>query len=139
MRAVIDTNVIISALYYGGTPQSIIELIDERLVTPCYSDETWEELTRVLFRRKFSEVRNLLPFTVEQFLGRLQERSWFVSLPKPVENIIPHDPPDNYLLACAKAANVSFIISGNIHITRLGTFEHIPIRTPRQFLDTIKR
>lgn len=137
MRAVIDTNVLISALYYGGTPQSIIELVEKRLLTPCFSDETWEELTQVLSRKKFVKVRKLIPFTVEQFLGRLEERSWFVSLQKPVANIIPNDPPDNYLLACAKAANASFVISGNIHITRLGRFEDIPILTPRQFLEVL--
>lgn len=137
MRAVIDTNVLISALYYGGTPQSIIELIEERLLTPCFSVETWEEFTQVLSRKKFVRVRRLLPFTVEQFLVRIQERSWFVSLQKPVANIIPDDPPDNYLLACAKVANASFIISGNKHITRLGHFEDIPILTPRQFLEIL--
>jgi predicted nucleic acid-binding protein len=49
---------------------------------------------------------------------------------------VTNDPDDDRVLECAVAAEVDAIISGDRHLLRLGSFRSIPIRSPRQFLDS---
>lgn len=53
-------------------------------------------------------------------------------------SVITDDPSDNMFLACALAAQASFIISGDRHILAVKTFRDIPIVTPAQFLTLFK-
>lgn len=137
MRVVIDTNVMLSGLYFGGVPLHIIELVDTGHLTPCYSKETWGELATVLLRKKFARERRLLSFSVAQFLERLKEHSRFVSLPDTVPNIVLDDPADNYIIAVALASGVRFIISGDAHLLHLGIVDDVPVLTPQQFLEAL--
>lgn len=137
MRVVIDTNVMLSGLYFGGVPLHIIELVDTGHLTPCYSKETWEELAAVLLRKKFVRERKILSFSVAQFLDRLKEHSRFVSLPDAKPNMVPDDPADNYIIAVAIRCGARFIISGDAHLLHLGIVDSIPVLTPQQFLETL--
>ena len=51
--------------------------------------------------------------------------------------VIKEDRPDNKFLACAIAAQASFIISGDKHLLKLKEFQGIPIVSPREFLKII--
>jgi predicted nucleic acid-binding protein len=50
--------------------------------------------------------------------------------------VIGDDPDDDRILECAVEAEVEAIISGDRHLLRLGSFQSIPIQTPRQFLES---
>lgn len=47
MRVVLDTNVLVSALLFGGRLQYIVELLVQGDIRPCFSFSTWRELDRV--------------------------------------------------------------------------------------------
>lgn len=49
---------------------------------------------------------------------------------------IEDDPDDNHVLACAVTAGADFIVSGDRHLLDLRSFEGIPIRSAREFLET---
>ncbi len=48
--------------------------------------------------------------------------------------VIREDPPDNMFLECAVEARADYIISGDRHLKRLGTFEGIEILAPSEYL-----
>jgi putative PIN family toxin of toxin-antitoxin system len=48
---------------------------------------------------------------------------------------VPSDPDDNRVLECAQAGKADFIVSGDRHLLRIGSFEGIAIVTVRQFLE----
>lgn len=134
MHAVLDTNIIISGLFFGGKPARILELVEEQRIVPCFTIITWQELERVLAHPKFAPQRANLSFTIADFLVEFQTYVRVFLTPEPVPNIIPQDPADNHILACAVIADVSGIVSGDQHLLSLQEFHAIPIFTTDQFL-----
>ena len=53
--------------------------------------------------------------------------------------VIREDPADNMFLECATEAGADYIISGDQHLRRLGTFERIEILSPRAYLTRAER
>ena len=136
MSIVIDTNVVVSALLFGGTPNKLASLWKAGQIEPVFSKEILDEYLRVLAYPKFSlsEIEigfllnhELLPyFRVVDILGVKQK------------TIIEADPDDDKFIICALADKCDFIISGDKHLLELGAYEEIEIITPSTFLNTIK-
>lgn len=138
MRVVVDTNVLVSGLLFGGLPREIVDKARADVVTLCFTESTFEELLRVLLYPKFEKERlRRLPNFDTVFDGILS-RSLRVLEPDNVPDIITSDPSDNKFLACAIAAQVEYIVSGDKHFLNLKKFAGIPIVTPRQLLRRIK-
>ncbi|MFH0856859.1 MAG: putative toxin-antitoxin system toxin component, PIN family [bacterium] len=137
MRVVIDTNVFISGIFFGGEPRKILDLIGEQILTPCFNISTFTELELLLRHQKFSAARNLLSFTITEFLDQLKNYSLLFEEPEIILDIIKEDKSDNNSLVCAISAQADFIISGDKHLLKLKSFNNVPILTPRQFLKSI--
>ena len=50
-----------------------------------------------------------------------------VVLPETVPRVVPTDPDDDHVLACALTANAELIVSGDRDLLSLKTFRGIPI------------
>ena len=139
MRIVLDTNIIISGLFWGGVPGKILDdgLKNKKYVF-CFSNETFDELRDVLLFPKFQSQIQKLNFTVEDFLIELSELS-LIFLTSPQENIIKNHPDDDKFITCAVASSAQYLISGDQHLLKLKEFQNIPILTPRQFLNRISK
>lgn len=134
MRVILDTNVIISALLWGGKPDQLLKKV-QSTHTLCFSPETLKELREVLNYQKFRPHILKLDFTIEEAFERLTENALIVSGTTEYRvSIVKEDPSDNKFLACALAAQASFIVSGDKHLLRLKEFWGIPIITPHEFL-----
>ena len=136
MRLVLDTNVLISAIFWGGKPRIVLELATIKH-TLCFTKETIGELQEVLGYTKFEPHIRKLSFSIEEFLKSLFENAVIVS-DFPQLSVIQEDPSDNKFLACALAAHASFIISGDAHLLRLKHFQKILILSPHEFLKRLK-
>lgn len=129
VRIVVDTNVVISALVFGGAPRSVLDLAAAGLCECCFSRPIRDEAKRVLIQKfGWAEVR------AEAALTTLS--SWFKEI-KPTEKlaVIKDDPDDDRIVECAVASGAQFIISGDRHLLLLGNFRSIRIMTVREFLD----
>jgi predicted nucleic acid-binding protein len=51
--------------------------------------------------------------------------------------VVEDDPSDDKILACAKEGQVDYIVASDEHLTRLRSFEGIPIVPPRRFLEIL--
>jgi len=67
----------------------------------------------------------------------LSHRAYVVH-PEVVLDAVPDDPDDNRVLECAVKGEAEFIVSGDKHLLRLGSYEGIVIVTVRQFLQTAR-
>ena len=139
MHVVLDTNVFVSGLFFGGTPRAVLDLVESKAVIPCFIPFTFRELQEVLLRDKFDAQRSLLPFSVEEFLSVLESYCLFFAEPVMLLNIIKEDPADNNFLACALISRASFLVSGDRHLLNLKQFHDIPIVTSTQFLKQFKQ
>jgi uncharacterized protein len=130
MRVVADTNVLISAFLFGGLPRAFLDLSLLGTFSLITSGVLLDELDEKL-RGKLA-----VPETKAQgFISQLKNNARVVH-PSFVLDAVPDDPEDNRVLECAVAGDAEFIVSGDKHLLRLGSYEGIVIVTVRQFLQT---
>ena len=127
MKAVLDTNVVISGIFFGGLPRQILDLwIDGRFelcLTPSIFDEYLRVCDRLGESRPTLEYSGLLAAIIGH--GTL--------LPDPeVGEPITVDPADDKFLACAAAAE-AVVISGDRHLLDVTGWNGVEVLTPRAF------
>jgi putative PIN family toxin of toxin-antitoxin system len=131
MRVVPDTNVLVSAIVFGGPPGRLVELAAEGSLQLILSPAVIHELRKVL-RQKFG-FSDAAVYQAETLLRRIS----IVVEPRRELTIISDDPEDNRVLEAALAGDAEIIVSGDRHLLKLGNFGAIPIVTPRLLLDRI--
>ena len=57
---------------------------------------------------------------------------------KSTVNAVREDPVDNLVLACAKDAGADFVISGDRHLLKLGSYESVKVMTATNFLERLE-
>lgn len=125
-RVVLDTNVVASALLWGGTPLKLLQAARERRLQLYTSLPLLAELTDILGRAKFAKKIAASGLTVDQIVDRYAALARLVR-PAVIEPTIKDDPDDDVVLATAKAAQAQLIVSGDRHLLRLGSFEGVEI------------
>jgi putative PIN family toxin of toxin-antitoxin system len=127
---VIDTNVFLSALLFGGTPGKLISLWKSGKIQPQLNKTTVAELLRVLAYPKFelteNEIQYLLYVEILPFCKVVSIETGPV--------IIAGDPSDDVFLRCCEISNAKALISGDNHLLALKSYGTCPILTPSQFL-----
>jgi putative PIN family toxin of toxin-antitoxin system len=129
-RVVLDTNVYISALMFGGLPGSILDLAFLRSFTLIISPALLDELDEKL-HIKFG----VSPEDAALVRSRLENLADVVE-PAESLSVITDDPDDNRVLECAMKGRADLIVSGDRHLLKLANYQDISIVTVRQFLDS---
>lgn len=131
LKVVLDTNILISALVYGGKPEQIYNLVLEKQMIAITTNILIAELLENLTKKfNFEQGR------IEQ-LGRIIKKHFNVVHPKDIIKVI-RDEDDNRVLEAAIAGNCEVIITGDRDLLDLGNFEDVEILTPEEFLEKFK-
>lgn len=133
MRVVPDTNVIVSAIVFGGPPGRLVELAAQGHVQLILSPPSLEELRAVL-RGKFG-FSDAAAYQAEALLRRIS----VVVEPQREIATVTEDPQDNRVLEAAHAGEADIIVSGDRHLLSLKRFGDTAIMNPRELLDRIGR
>lgn len=134
MRIVLDTNVVMSALLWQGTPHRLLQAIrqasDVRIFT---SQALLEELTDVLTRPAASKQLSAIGKTAREVLADFIEA---VELAEPadVPRVVSADPDDDEVIAAAVAAEADLLVSGDRHLLALANHNQITICSPADAL-----
>jgi putative PIN family toxin of toxin-antitoxin system len=129
MRIVIDTNVVVSAIFFGGRPKELIEkLVLQKFDAYASVDivteykETVEELCS-----RFASKPGRIPLTEIISLMKIIE---------PVTHIdVCRDPDDNKFIECACDAKCLYIVSGDKDLLSVNKYKDVQILTVAEFLD----
>ena len=132
-RVVLDTNVLLSAILFGGKPEQILNDVIAGRIDCVLSLEILDELSAVLQRPKFS-------FSANQCLHIVEELHQVCEIIKPSSelSIRISDQDDLIILECAVYSGADYIITGDSDLTELHPFNNIQILTPSDYLDRIK-
>jgi putative PIN family toxin of toxin-antitoxin system len=132
LRAVLDTNVIVSSVISKkGAPFLLIHAWhDSRFVL---------EVQRVLSAPKLKDTFHLTDTRITRFVETLRKHAVLAIGTFKARGAIPNDPSDGIFLAAALNAKADFIVSGDKHLLHLESFQGIPIVMPRQFLDCLEQ
>jgi uncharacterized protein len=133
MRIVLDTNIWVSAIIWGGIPDQIVLLQQRRLVTIGMSEELLNELETTFNKKKIHPKLNALGLTVSSAINLVRES---VVLYPIAELFVPElrDPDDSIVLATAIASNSEVIITGDQDLLVLANYENIKILTAKDFI-----
>ena len=134
MRIVCDTNVLVSAIVYGGRPREVLETLITGRTLGFLSPALAQEVREVLRRPKFG----LAEPQVDRICTALRDLLHLV-YPQEGASVIKEDPNDNAVLACAFEAGADCIVTGDHHLLDLGRYQDIEIVRPSEFLDRLGR
>lgn len=129
MRIVVDTNVLISGVFFGGFPKVILSAIVADKLTACATMEIideYEEIVREMIERKQGHLKRDL-------LAPLIRAMEIIESVSHVE--LSRDPDDDKFLGCAKDAKALYIVSGDKDLLVLKEFENIQIITAKEFCE----
>ena len=130
VKVVVDTNVIVSTMLFGGKPGKLIPLWQRGTIRPLVSKEIIDEYLRVLTYPKFKLSEEDVNFLLYQEI-----LPYFAVIDvEPGPRIIKKDPEDDKFLRCALAGKAKWIISGDQHLLALKTYQKIKILSPADFL-----
>lgn len=132
----LDTNVVVSALVWGGTPYRLLRSAIEDGAKLFTSPVLLGELREVLGRGKFAARLARQSSSVEHALGQYAALTIQVT-PVSTPRTVPDDADDDHVVAAAIAAKADLIVSGDGDLLRLGAVNGIPIVSAAEVLRRI--
>ena len=132
MRVVIDVNVWVSGLLWGGVPAQVLQLVQQGSIANYVSDELLLELQTTLNRPKFQAQLTKRNQTPDRLYSIAQQISTRVEIN---QMSIPQlrDQNDVKILATAIVAKAQVLITGDLDLLVLNPFESIEIMNPIDF------
>ena len=129
MRVVLDTNVVISGIFFAGTPSRIVDAWIDDAFDLAISMEILEEYRDVATRvgAKFPGVE------LRPVLDRIASHALLV-VPEKLPDDACTDRDDIKFLECALACRADCVVSGDRALLRASGYEGLEILTPRQFV-----
>lgn len=135
MRVVLDTNILVSALLYGGVPLEVLSLAESGVVQPLASREALAELLDVLSRPKFAQRFRQLGFSPRTAASRYRALATMIE-PKERPRLCS-DEADDEFLAIAVTGHADVIVSGDSHLLSCAE-SPVPVVTATEFLFIVR-
>ena len=128
MKIVIDTNVVVSAMFFGGKPRELIELLVKHAFDAYASSdivtEYWETTEELINRYPDKPIR--LPLSTIVAAMKLIAPTSMIE--------VCRDPDDNKFIECAVDAKCLYIVSGDKDLLSLESYDKVQIVTVSEFL-----
>ena len=140
LRAVLDANVVVSALVRPeGPPGRILDRVARgdglrAVVSPAILDEYRRSLAYPKLRRYL----RLPAAEVSAWVDALALVADIVP-GEHVVAVVAADPDDDKYLSAALEGRATFVVSGDRHLLEVGTYEGVRVVTPREFVDLLER
>lgn len=130
MRIVLDTNVLLSGIFFGGVPGRILDAWRYGEITLLISPQILEEYRRVVntLTERYGELE-VLPI-----LSLLAVEADVIDAPE-LSEPVSRDPADDKFLACASAGGAAVVVSGDDDLLSLREWHGIEILSPRSFVE----
>lgn len=130
-KIVIDTNIAVSSfLFKNSVPDQALRWATLHGII-LLSESTWNELEKVLSRRKFNKY-----FSLEKRITALhnfKDNAQMIDVSSQIE--LCRDPKDNKFLELAADGQADYLITGDQDLLVLHPFQKTQILTPAQFLE----
>ncbi|OGV25954.1 MAG: putative toxin-antitoxin system toxin component, PIN family [Legionellales bacterium RIFCSPHIGHO2_12_FULL_37_14] len=129
IRAIIDTNVLMSGIFWSGMPAKILDAWQEKKIKVVISPDILEEYTRVskILSKKYSGV-DIMP--IIDLITIYSE----LFTPQPLPTSVSRDPDDDKFLALAIAANCKIIITGDRDLLDIQNYAGVTCIKPIDFI-----
>lgn len=133
MRVVLDTNIWLSGLLWGGVPDQILQLVEQGEIEAIGSEEILDELQKTLQRPKLQKRLKQLEITADSVMLIVRQTMTVVRI-EILEIPGLRDLKDAIIVASAVSGHADLIITGDQDLLVLREFSRIQILSPRDFL-----
>ena len=130
-KVVIDTNIYISAIFWGGKPRKILDMGRDDRILIFTSSEIEGEIAEKL-RTKF----RLAKEEIEQIISDFSTFTIPVKITNAIRAVLD-DPDDDKFVECAVSCGADFIISGDKHLLNMKEYHGIKILRASECLSLI--
>ncbi len=133
-RVVLDSNVYISLfISQKGSLETILSAALERRFITLTSPVIIREVARILENKFVVELADIKRYL--KFIVRLAE----IVTPQSIERVIPNDPDDDHIVACAVEGEADLIVTGNTkHFRKIKRHKDVVFVTPTEFIRMIE-
>lgn len=132
MRVVLDTNALVSGIFFGGVPGKILSAWVAGELLLMLSPDILEEYRRVGLELGIRHPEVTPSF--EAVLSLIAMNGMIVDA-APLDEPVSDDPADDMFLGAAVASNTQVVVSGDRDLLRVSGWRGIVVLTPRQFHD----
>lgn len=136
MRIVLDTNIAISGMLWSGRPQQLLDQAHDGTIRLYTCRALLDELMDVLNRPKLVDALAQRRVRPRQLL-KYYESLCAVVKPAPVGRIVPADPDDDIVIACAIGAKANYIVTGDLPLRSLEKYKAIKIVSAGEMMDLL--
>jgi putative PIN family toxin of toxin-antitoxin system len=131
VKAVLDTNVFISGVFFSGPPYQILEAWRDGKIQLVVSPDILDEYRRV--GEILAEDHPGIEF--KPMLDYVIQNAEIYAAP-PLPATVCDDPDDDKFLACALAGGNTVIVSGDKHLLKVSGYRGIEVLKPRNFVES---
>ncbi len=135
LRVVLDTNVVLSVLLFGGRLEFIRKAWKDGRLKLLFSEDTLGELVRVLHYPKFGLKDEEIDFLIYVEVLPYAE---VVNEVVEVDREICRDRDDIKFLECAVSGRADYIVSGDDDLISVKEIEDIKVITPAELRDILR-
>jgi len=130
VKVILDTNIFISGVFFGGPPGKILQGWRDRRFTLVLSPEILDEYQRV------AKVLNekCPPVDLTEILELIVVEADMIQS-EPLKEPVSADPDDDMFIACALTSGARLIVSGDKHLLNVDGYGGIEVLKSRAFVD----
>lgn len=128
IKAVPDTNIFVSALFWKGAPHEVVRQGLGGAFVIIVSDAIIAEIKSTLVRKFGFPVRDAEAF------GEVIALNSVVIQPALRLDVVDTDPSDNKIFECAVTGEADYIISGDKHVLDIKKYDGVRTILPQKFL-----
>lgn len=133
MKILVDTNIWISGLLWGGIPRQIIQLAENNSANIYISDSLLQELEDSLAKEKLQKRLQQLNYSAQELVNGVKSITKLCQPKSILEVSELRDLKDKIVLEAAISIPVNFIITGDIDLLVLNSFQGIDIVNANDF------
>lgn len=139
IRAVVDTNILISALITKkpSSPVQVYNLIKSENFLLITSPTILEELEDVISREEIIKLHQKTPKQRKEILKEIVETSYIVPGLVSVE-VVKEDPDDDKFIAAAIEGRADYVVSGDKPLLNIKQYHGIQVISPADFVNLLR-
>ena len=128
MRAVLDTNVVMSAIFFGGDPRMIVRAAISRRIELVATRAVVNE-----YREIAAQLQKSYPSVSYRRSLAILESALKMVRPATLSGCVCRDPDDDAIVSCALGGKAKIICSGDEDLLALNGYRGLEILKPREF------
>ena len=129
MRILIDTNILISGLFFHGLPKNLLSELDQEKFEICINKKILAEYNEQIYKKVINPKYRLNQKLQAKFFDNLHNFEIVSDL------IVCRDVKDDKFINCAIDAKAIYIVSGDSDLLDIKNFAGIEIVTAREFYE----